>query len=329
MTGYAYAGCDPERMGLGPVYAIAKAATDLGLGLADADLVEINEAFAAQVLAVLRAMKSDKFCRKNLRREQALGEIPADRLNVNGGAIALGHPVGATGARLVLTRAERPAPAQGAGALSSPFAWAEAREPRCGWRLYERDAGNGASESGGSPKYPPGRGGDLRANVRPPEFRRQISSTRRPCSNSTGTSRGSPRLRKSAGLILHSAKPGIFIAGADLHALMDAAERGALRPVIELGQRVFSRLAALPIPTVAAIHGACAGGGYEVSLACNYRIASPDAATRIGLPETQLGILPGWGGCARLPRLVGAARRAQDHPRRAICQSARQALKSG
>jgi acetyl-CoA acetyltransferase family protein len=103
VTGYAYAGCDPERMGLGPAYAIAKAEADLGLGLAEADLVEINEAFAAQILAVLRAMKSEKFCRKNLRREQALGEIPADKLNVNGGAIALGHPVGATGARLVLT----------------------------------------------------------------------------------------------------------------------------------------------------------------------------------------------------------------------------------
>ena len=108
-----------------------------------------------------------------------------------------------------------------------------------------------------------------------------------------------------AGVILYSAKPSIFIAGADLHALMDAAKRGGLRPVIELGQRVFSRLASLPIPTVAAIHGACAGGGYEVSLACDYRVASPDEATRIGLPETQLGILPGWGGCSRLPRLIG------------------------
>ena len=108
-----------------------------------------------------------------------------------------------------------------------------------------------------------------------------------------------------AGVILYSAKPSIFIAGADLHALMDAAKQGALLPVIELGQRVFSRLASLPIPTVAAIHGACAGGGYEVALACDYRVASPDAATRIGLPETQLGILPGWGGCSRLPRLIG------------------------
>ncbi len=96
---YQYAGCDPARMGLGPVFAIAKTGRDP----AAADIVEINEAFAAQVLAVLRAMKSEKFARKHLRRERAPGEIPDEKLNVNGGAIALGHPVGATGARLVLT----------------------------------------------------------------------------------------------------------------------------------------------------------------------------------------------------------------------------------
>src|SRR5206468_1793974 len=73
-----------------------------GLTLADADLVEINEAFAAQVLAVLKALESEKFARKVLGRDTPLGSVPSARLNVNGGAIALGHPVGATGARLVL-----------------------------------------------------------------------------------------------------------------------------------------------------------------------------------------------------------------------------------
>ena len=103
LTGYAYAGCDPSRMGLGPVFAMARAEARTGLKLADADLFELNEAFAAQALAVLRAAKSDKFASKFLKREQPLGEIPVEKLNVNGGAIALGHPVGATGARLVLT----------------------------------------------------------------------------------------------------------------------------------------------------------------------------------------------------------------------------------
>jgi acetyl-CoA C-acetyltransferase/acetyl-CoA acyltransferase len=103
LTGYSYAGCDPSRMGLGPVFAIAKAELRTGLAIADADLIEINEAFAAQVLAVLAAMDSEKFARKVLGRETSLGVVSRESLNVNGGAIALGHPVGATGARLILT----------------------------------------------------------------------------------------------------------------------------------------------------------------------------------------------------------------------------------
>jgi len=103
LTGFAYAGCEPARMGLGPVYAIARAEKETGLTLADADLIEINEAFAAQVMACRAAATSQDYARHHLGRDTALGEIPLDRLNVNGGAIALGHPVGATGARLVLT----------------------------------------------------------------------------------------------------------------------------------------------------------------------------------------------------------------------------------
>lgn len=103
LLGYAYAGCDPSRMGLGPVFAIAKAEEKTGLAVNYADLVEINEAFAAQTLAVLKCCESDKFAKKMLGRSFPVGEIRRDRLNVNGGAIALGHPVGATGARLVLT----------------------------------------------------------------------------------------------------------------------------------------------------------------------------------------------------------------------------------
>ncbi|HEY2952032.1 MAG TPA: 3-hydroxyacyl-CoA dehydrogenase NAD-binding domain-containing protein, partial [Verrucomicrobiae bacterium] len=79
----------------------------------------------------------------------------------------------------------------------------------------------------------------------------------------------------------------------------------ALTDILRLGQDIFNRIAALPIPTAAAIHGACVGGGFEICLACDWRVASPDRSTRIGLPETQLGILPAWGGCMRLPRLIG------------------------
>ena len=100
---WAFAGLSPRRMGLGPVHAMARALDAAGLALADMDLFEINEAFAAQVLACLEAARSGEFARAELSRERALGEIPLERLNVNGGAIALGHPVGASGARLLLT----------------------------------------------------------------------------------------------------------------------------------------------------------------------------------------------------------------------------------
>jgi acetyl-CoA C-acetyltransferase/acetyl-CoA acyltransferase len=103
LVDYAYAGVDPSRMGLGPVHAIHKAEQRTNLSLADAEIIEINEAFAAQVIACQRAAKSESYCREKLDRQKPLGEIPDEILNVNGGAIALGHPVGVTGTRLVLT----------------------------------------------------------------------------------------------------------------------------------------------------------------------------------------------------------------------------------
>jgi acetyl-CoA C-acetyltransferase/acetyl-CoA acyltransferase len=103
VRGYALAGCDPRRMGLGPVFAVHKLLKKTGLKLIDFELVEINEAFAAQVLACRRAMASEEFARKELGADGAVGELDPDRLNVNGGAIALGHPVGTSGTRLVVT----------------------------------------------------------------------------------------------------------------------------------------------------------------------------------------------------------------------------------
>jgi 3-hydroxyacyl-CoA dehydrogenase/enoyl-CoA hydratase/3-hydroxybutyryl-CoA epimerase len=113
------------------------------------------------------------------------------------------------------------------------------------------------------------------------------------------------------GVLVTSAKKSIFIAGADLKTLLRQAQTGELRAFIAKGQQVFNRLVALKIPTVAAIHGACAGGGYEITLACDYRIASDDPATKIGLPETTLGLVPAWGGTTRLPRLIGADKAAE------------------
>jgi acetyl-CoA C-acetyltransferase/acetyl-CoA acyltransferase len=103
LRGYAYAGCDPARMGLGPAFATSKLLTKTGVKLDQIDLIELNEAFAAIVLANERAFASASFAQEQLGRTEALGVIVPERLNVNGGAIALGHPVGATGTRLVLT----------------------------------------------------------------------------------------------------------------------------------------------------------------------------------------------------------------------------------
>lgn len=107
------------------------------------------------------------------------------------------------------------------------------------------------------------------------------------------------------GVIFATAKPKVFLAGADINELAASTDRASL---VDLGQKTFSRLAALPVPTVAAIHGVCAGGGLELALACDLRLASLDPATRIGFPEVQLGLIPAWGGCTRLPRLVGLSR---------------------
>jgi len=100
---YAIAGCDPSRMGLGPVFAIHKLLKKTGLSLDNFELVEINEAFAAQVLACLKAISSPDFARQALGEAGPIGVIDPDNLNINGGAIALGHPVGSSGARLIIT----------------------------------------------------------------------------------------------------------------------------------------------------------------------------------------------------------------------------------
>jgi len=110
-----------------------------------------------------------------------------------------------------------------------------------------------------------------------------------------------------AAVVVASDKPNGFAAGADIGEFRAFDRKGAIADVIRRGQAVFQRLAELPCPTVAAIHGFCMGGGTELALACRYRIASTHAATRIGLPEVKLGIYPGWGGSVRLPALVGAA----------------------
>ncbi|WP_107852502.1 fatty acid oxidation complex subunit alpha FadJ [Oceanimonas marisflavi] len=107
------------------------------------------------------------------------------------------------------------------------------------------------------------------------------------------------------GLVLRSGKPGSFIAGADVHMLDDCQSAGQAEALARSGQALFGELESLELPLVAAIHGPCLGGGLELALACHGRVCSDDDITRLGLPEVQLGLIPGSGGTQRLPRRVG------------------------
>jgi 3-hydroxyacyl-CoA dehydrogenase/enoyl-CoA hydratase/3-hydroxybutyryl-CoA epimerase len=106
--------------------------------------------------------------------------------------------------------------------------------------------------------------------------------------------------------VLISGKPDSFIAGADIEEFTALTTESAAERLSFEGQEMVSRIETLPTPVVAAIHGACLGGGLELALACHYRVATDHPKTQLGLPEVQLGLIPGAGGCQRLPRLIGA-----------------------
>ncbi len=106
-------------------------------------------------------------------------------------------------------------------------------------------------------------------------------------------------------LVVRSGKRDSFIAGADVEVIGSVEDPVEAEHAIRIGQGIYNRLAALEVPTIAAIHGVCMGGGVEMALACDHRIVSDSKKTRLALPEVQLGILPAWGGTTRLPRLIG------------------------
>ncbi|HYN20075.1 MAG TPA: 3-hydroxyacyl-CoA dehydrogenase NAD-binding domain-containing protein [Thermoanaerobaculia bacterium] len=108
-------------------------------------------------------------------------------------------------------------------------------------------------------------------------------------------------------LVLLSGKEGSFVAGADIEEIARVTDPTEAEAGSRVGHRLFSAWESLPFPTVAAIRGVCLGGGTEMALASTWRVASDSASTRMGLPEVRLGILPGWGGSTRLPRLIGIA----------------------
>ena len=106
-------------------------------------------------------------------------------------------------------------------------------------------------------------------------------------------------------LVFESAKPGIFIAGADINEIKDIRTDQEAYQKARVGQHIIHQISQLPFPSLAVINGACVGGGCELALACTYRIISDDKKAVIGLPEVKLGIIPGFGGCVRMPRLIG------------------------
>lgn len=130
------------------------------------------------------------------------------------------------------------------------------------------------------------------------------------------------------GLLLTSGKPGSFVAGADITMLKSVTEASQAEELSKSGQQIFDRLEQLSIPTVAAIDGACLGGGLELAMACHQRVATDNSKTKLGLPEVQLGVLPGSGGTQRLPRLTGIAT-ALDLMLTGKQLNAKRALKAG
>ncbi|QRG80428.1 fatty acid oxidation complex subunit alpha FadJ [Citrobacter sp. R56] len=130
------------------------------------------------------------------------------------------------------------------------------------------------------------------------------------------------------GVVFISAKPDNFIAGADINMIGHCRSAQEAETLARHGQQIMSEINALPIPVIAAIHGACLGGGLEMALACHQRICTDDAKTVLGLPEVQLGLLPGSGGTQRLPRLVGVST-ALDMILTGKQLRAKQALKAG
>jgi len=111
--------------------------------------------------------------------------------------------------------------------------------------------------------------------------------------------------KQFAAIVMVSRKSSIFIAGADIDEIKSLKKESDFAKAVAGGHEIMNMIEDLRVPVIAAIHGACLGGGCEMILACDYRIASDDPVTKIGLPEVKLGIIPGFGGCVRLPRTVG------------------------
>jgi enoyl-CoA hydratase/carnithine racemase len=343
-----WAGLDPAEMGLGPVHAATPILTRQGLGLNDLDAWEINEAFAAQVIGCERAGRAPSTARRNwgFRPRWCARRSEAQRRRRR---IALGHPVGASGARIVLhllnvlkrTGGRRGMAAiciggglggamlveRGMSAAGPPKAlapWGTARAP---FGHTTRRAAPRANTGGAQLKVLLNRlentptASRRRLAMQHWTLARDADGIARLALDRAGSSTntlGAPVLAElnealdqldrdpPRGLVIVSGKASGFIAGADVDEFKAIGDESAALALVKRGWDTFERLAAVKYPTVALVRGFCLGGGLELALACRYRIVVDEPGTRLGLPEVMLGIVPGWGGMKRLPRLTGA-----------------------
>ena len=287
----------------------------------------MHEAFAAQVASNLKALASKKFAQEKLGRSEPVGEIDPAKLNVNGGSIAIGHPFAATGGAHGALHPARAEEAQasstgcfticaagGLGAAVGPGghmtleaivdskAGARARWGARDPRARGRRRGRHLRRAGRAGEHAQG---ELRQ-----EFHAMLIRGR----EQSGDQGGRLDLRESRQL--HRRRRHRDAEGRE--------DRGRGRGALPNGARSAARLAGSPKPIVAAVHGAALGGGFEVALACHARVLTDDKKTVLGLPEVQLGLLPGMNGLAALGRERGPAGGARLRPYRArTCGRAR------
>ena len=290
LVAFAYTGVEPAPDGDRPRLGDASACSPRPAStIDDIGLFELNEPFAVQVLT---------WC-------DGVGVQPDDpRLNPSGGAIACGHPLAATGVRLMSQLAfeleRRPDVRYG---LDRAL-----HRPRHGRRdpLGEHAPWLTAPDA----VLPPAR--SRRASARSRSSRSTTARTGRSRTSSAGPrSHRSPGSCRSSqegdwrGLVL-TGKPFVFAVGADLTEFPQMSTPELARAAAKAGHDAFAAIRDLPYPTLAAINGAALGGGLEIALHCDFRTLAR-SVRHIGFPEVFLGIIPGWGGTQLAPRLVGAA----------------------
>src|SRR4029453_3837308 len=306
LVSYAFAGVDPEVMGVGPIPATEKALAKAGLSIDDIGAFEINEAFAVQVLAFC-----DHF------------ELAADdpRLNPYGGAIALGHPLASSGVRLMihLGRAFREPPGARHG-LRGDFGKPPLFE---GGKVRADELERLITEASARSE------GEVVTHALSRDIKLPHTSgtavlitldngrdhTRPNTLGARGLSELNQALdaalaRENVLAIAVTGKPFTLGAGAALPAFPKIVNRDEALAIGRIGHAVYDKLHTSQVPTFAFINGLALGGGLELTLHCHYRTVSA-AAPGIALPECFLGLLPGWGGAYLVPNLIGADRAVQ------------------